>query len=144
MPVPSSLPDMIRDAINIQPKEVLKSRDYVLVYENAEDVRKITIHRNILDQINLDPGGMIVTAPGDSCDFVSRFFTSQASILEDQVTGSAHCSLIPFWSDRLNKKEMTAMQLSARGGKLYCKDLDARVLIGGSAKTYAIGTLWTE
>ena len=144
MPVPSSLPVIIRDAINIQPKEVFKSRDYVLVFEREEDIRNIKINRNIFDQINLDPGGMIVTAPGDTCDFVSRFFTSQASILEDQVTGSAHCSLIPFWSSRLSKKELNAKQLSARGGKLFCKDLDDRVLIGGSAKTYSSGTLWTE
>ena len=68
--------------------------------------------RQLFDQINLDPGGVIVTAIGDNCDFISRFFTPQASILEDPVTGSAHCSLIPFWAKRLNKKELYAQQVS--------------------------------
>ena len=63
----------------------------------------IIFDRQLFDQINLDPGGVIVTEVGDNCDFVSRFFNPQASILEDPVTGSAHCSLIPFWAKRLNK-----------------------------------------
>lgn len=81
------------------------SRDFVLVYNNEQDVPEIQINRQIVDQINLAPGGIIITAPGDHCDFVSRFFTPKASIFEDPVTGSAHCSLIPYRSKRLNKKE---------------------------------------
>ncbi|MEI8054068.1 MAG: PhzF family phenazine biosynthesis protein [Bacteroidota bacterium] len=144
MPIESSLPDIISKALSIQPKEVLKSRDYVLVYETEEEIQNIKINRQIFDQINLDPGGVIVTAKGDSCDFVSRFFTPQASILEDSVTGSAHCSLIPLWAQRLNKKELIAIQISERAGKLFCKDEGDRVIIGGRAKTYSIGNLWTE
>ncbi|WBV57621.1 PhzF family phenazine biosynthesis protein [Chryseobacterium daecheongense] len=144
MPSPSSLPDLISKSLNIQPKEVFKSRDYVLVYDNEDDIRNIKIDRQIFDKINLDPGGVIVTAKGDHSDFVSRYFTSQASILEDPVTGSAHCSLIPFWSDRLGKKDLFAMQLSERLGKLYCEDQGDRVIIAGKAKTYAAGHLWTE
>jgi len=143
-PVSSELPQIIKDALNIQAQEVLKARDYVLVYETEEDVRNIKIDRQVFDQINLDPGGVVVTAKGDNCDFVSRFFTPQASILEDPVTGSAHCSLIPYWSEQLNKKEMNAMQLSERQGKLLCVDKGERVLISGRAKTYSIGTLWTS
>jgi PhzF family phenazine biosynthesis protein len=144
MPVTKNLPAIISASLNSQPKEVLKSRDYVLVYENETEVRNIEVNRQIFDEINLGPGGVIVTAVGDHCDFVSRFFTPQASILEDPVTGSAHCSLIPFWAKRLNKKELYAQQVSERMGKLFCEDRGDRVLISGQAKTYSIGELWTE
>src|SRR5688572_15906204 len=114
MPGVAALPGIIKESLNKQPKEILLSRDFVLVYNNEQDVRDIRINRQIVDQINLDPGGIIITAPGDHCDFVSRFFTPQASIFEDPVTGSSHCSLIPYWGKRLNKKTMTALQLSER------------------------------
>ena len=142
MPVVDILPTTISKSLNIKPKEILKSRDYVLVYENETEIRNIKINRQLFDQINLGPGGVIVTAVGDQCDFVSRFFTPQASILEDPVTGSAHCSLIPFWAQRLNKKQLFAHQVSERLGKLYCEDKGDRVMISGQAKTYAIGTFW--
>jgi predicted PhzF superfamily epimerase YddE/YHI9 len=144
MPIGSDLPEIIEKSLNIKPKEVLKSRDFILVYDTEEQIINIKIDRNIFDQINLDPGGVIVTAKGESVDFVSRFFTPQASILEDPVTGSAHCSLIPFWSLRLGKEELTALQISERVGKLYCQNMNDRVIIGGQAKTYSIGNLWTE
>ena len=144
MPVIAGLPKNIEQALNIQPKEVLQSRDYVLVYENETQVRNIQINRQQFDQVNLDPGGVIVTAPGDQCDFVSRFFTPQASILEDPVTGSAHCSLIPFWANRLQKDTLYALQVSGRVGKLFCEYKVDRVIISGHAKTYSVGSLWTE
>ena len=75
MPFPDTLPDTIEKSLNIQPKEILKSRDYVLVYENETEIKNIKIDRQFFDQINLDPGGIITTAIGDNCDFVSRFFT---------------------------------------------------------------------
>ncbi|MBF7092118.1 PhzF family phenazine biosynthesis protein [Flavobacterium sp. ALJ2] len=143
-PVPTELPEIIRDSLNIQPKTVLKSRDYVLIYETEQQIKDIVIDRQTFDKLNLDPGGVIVTAKGTHCDFVSRFFTSQASILEDPVTGSAHCSLIPYWSEQLGKKEMHAKQLSEREGTLYCVDNGERVLISGKAKTYSTGTFWIE
>lgn len=144
MPVVDHLPPEILNALSLSPKEVLKSRDYVLVYEREAEIRNLKINRSLFDQINLDPGGVIITAVGDHCDFVSRFFTPQASILEDPVTGSAHCSLIPFWAKRLHKKELVAMQLSDRMGKLYCEDKGERVVIRGQAKTYSAGHLWIE
>lgn len=144
MPVAGELPLIISKSVNIRPKEVLKSRDYILVYENEADVRNIEINRQLFDQVNLDPGGVIVTATGDNCDFVSRYFTPQASILEDPVTGSAHCSLIPFWAKRLNKDILYAEQASERLGKLYCENNGDRVLISGRARTYAIGEFWIE
>jgi len=123
---------------------VYKSRDYVLVYDTEQEIKNIKINRQIFDQINLGTGGVIVTSKGTSCDFVSRFFTPQASILEDPVTGSAHCSLIPFWARKLHKKELTALQLSKRKGILNCEEKNNRVIISGQARTYSIGKLWIE
>jgi PhzF family phenazine biosynthesis protein len=139
MPLPDVLPSNIERSLNILPKEVLKSRDYVLVFENEAEIRNIKINKSLFDEINLDTGGVIITAKGDECDFVSRFFTPQASIFEDPVTGSAHCSLIPFWSRRLNKKVLHAFQISERMGELFCEDKGDRVIISGEAKTYSIG-----
>jgi len=144
MPIPSELPENISKSLNVQPKEVLKSRDYILVYENETEISNIMIDPYFFNQINLDPGGVCVTAKGKDCDFVSRFFTPQASILEDPVTGSAHCSLIPFWADRLQKNKLFAQQISSRIGKIYCENLRDRVLISGHAVTYSIGNLWME
>ena len=144
MPVVSNLPINIQQALNIQPTEILKARDYVLVYKSETDIKDIEINKYFFDQINLGTGGVIVTAKGDSYDFVSRFFTPQASILEDSVTGSAHCSLIPYWAKKLNKKEMFAIQVSKRMGELYCINNGERITIKGKAKTYSIGSLWTE
>lgn len=139
MPLPAILPSALENALNILPKEVLKSRDYVLVFENEDEIRNIKINKSLFDEINIDPGGVIITANGNDCDFVSRFFTPQASIFEDPVTGSAHCSLIPFWSNRLNKKVLHAFQISERTGELFCEDKGERVIISGEAKTYSIG-----
>ncbi|MDC1168357.1 PhzF family phenazine biosynthesis protein [Flavobacteriaceae bacterium] len=144
MPVPAALPELIEKSLNIPPKAVYKSRDYVLVYDTEQDIKNIKINRQIFDQINLGTGGVIVTSKGTSCDFVSRFFTPQASILEDPVTGSAHCSLTPLWAKKLHKKELTAQQLSKRKGILNCTEKNDRVIISGQAKTYSIGKLWIE
>ncbi|MEO1300150.1 MAG: PhzF family phenazine biosynthesis protein [Cyanobacteria bacterium J06636_16] len=138
-PVPSNAPSVILEAIQQKPVEILKSRDYVLVFEHEDIIQNLTPDQKTLDQINLDPGGVMVTAKGAKVDFVSRFFTPQASIFEDPVTGSAHCSLIPYWSEKLGKNDMVALQLSARGGKLYCRNAGDRVLLAGEAKTYLEG-----
>jgi PhzF family phenazine biosynthesis protein len=144
MPVATTLPAIISQSLNIQPKEVLLARDYVLVYDTEADVRAITINRQLFDQVNLDPGGVIVTARGNEVDFVSRFFTPQALILEDPVTGSAHCSLIPYWSEKLGKTIMQGQQVSQRGGELFCVDKGDRVLICGEARTYFAGSIWID
>lgn len=141
-PFPDKLPEIIEKSLNIQPKFILKSRDYILVYETEEQVKEIVINRQFFDQINLDPGGVVVTAKGDEADFVSRYFTPQSTILEDPVTGSAHCSLIPYWSEQLSKDDMVAIQVSERKGTLYCSNLGKRVLISGKARTYSVGSLW--
>ena len=142
MPQPTSLPGQIQKAISIQPKEVYKSRDYLLLYDCEEQIKSININKVYFDQINLQTGGVIVTSPSDTWDFVSRFFTPQASILEDPVTGSAHCSLIPFWSLRLKKNRLIARQISKRGGTLKCENRKERVIISGTAKTYLKGSIW--
>lgn len=144
MPIAAELPEIIKQSLSKQPTEVYKSRDYLLVYDTEQDIANIKIDRQLFDQINISPGGVIITAEGDKCDFVSRFFTPQASILEDPVTGSAHCSLIPYWSSILGKDELYAMQISERMGRLYCRNKGDRVIIGGEAKTYSIGSLCTE
>lgn len=145
-PEPTNLPELLKDSLNIQPREVLKSRDFVLVYDKEEDVRNIEINRIYFDQLELGTGGVIVTATGaeNNTDFVSRFFTPGASVFEDPVTGSAHCSLIPYWSKKLGKTEMNARQISARGGNLHCVLNGDRVAISGSARTYSLGKLFTE
>lgn len=140
-PVTCTLPLEISSALNVQPTKILKARDYVLIYPNEGAVRNITVTQSILDQINLGTGGVIVTAPGDHCDFVSRFFTPQASILEDPVTGSAHCSLAPYWSGILGKQNLLAHQISERGGVLNCRLAGDRVHLIGEAVTYLQGTL---
>jgi PhzF family phenazine biosynthesis protein len=113
-PEPSNIPQIILDAIQVKPVEALKSRDYILVFETEEIIRRIEPNQSTLNQINLDPGGIVITAKGDEVDFVSRYFTPQASIFEDPVTGSAHCSLIPYWSEKLGKESMLALQVSPR------------------------------
>lgn len=144
MPVPAELPEVIRRGIGRDPKEVFLSRDYVLVYDSQVDIEAIRPDRQLLDTINLDPGGIIVTARGEEADFVSRFFTPQASVFEDPVTGSAHCSLIPFWAERLGKDHLKAYQISERMGVLHCENRGDRVLIGGEAVTYLKGTITAD
>lgn len=144
MPAKSALPDIITQSLNIQPEKTLKSRDYVLVYEHEEQIKRLSPNERILAAINLDPGGIVVTAPGQDVDFVSRFFTPQATRFEDPVTGSAHCSLIPYWTDELNIKKLKAHQLSERHGRLFCEHLGDRVRIGGTAKTFLKGTVFLD
>jgi len=93
--------------------------------------------------MKLDSLGVIVTARGDTADFVSRFFAPRVGVPEDPVTGSAHCSLIPFWAERLGKSKLFARQISRRGGELHCRHLGKRVSIGGGALIYCRGEIDT-
>ena len=138
------LPTPIAQALSIPPKAVFKARDYLLVYDQQSDVEKLEINRSTFDQINLSPGGVIVTAPGEHHDFVSRFFTPQASILEDPVTGSAHCTLVPYWAKQLHKTSLHARQCSSRGGEIWCDHKGERVQISGKAKTFSEGSFSIE
>lgn len=142
MPGIAELPEIISASLNSQPKEVYLSRDYVLVYESEEEIKALNPDKNKLEQIDLGHGGIICTAIGNEADFVSRFFTPGATIFEDPVTGSAHCSLVPFWSERLNKKDLLAYQISDRHGVLYCTNKNDRVLLCGGAVTYSVGDIY--
>lgn len=138
-PISSELPKNIMDSLSIKPNKVLKARDYVLVYEDEEQIKNIEINKELFDQINLDPGGVVITARGSESDFVSRYFVPQCSFFEDPVTGSTHCSLVPYWSGVLKKTKLKSIQLSERGGEMFCEDLGNRVIINGKAKTYFKG-----
>jgi predicted PhzF superfamily epimerase YddE/YHI9 len=122
-----------------EPLEVWKSRDYLVLYPSEEAV--LSIKPDFKALAELDCLGIIITAQGERSDFVSRFFAPRAGIDEDPVTGSAHTTLIPFWSKKLGKKSLHAFQVSKRIGELFCEDAGDRVKIGGSAVTYLIGEI---
>jgi PhzF family phenazine biosynthesis protein len=111
----------------------------MVVYDDEEIVR--TMEPDFTQLSQLDCTGIIITAPGDEVDFVSRFFAPQAGILEDPVTGSAHCTLAPYWAERLARRELSARQVSKRGGELTCRVAGDRVHIGGRAVLYSRGFL---
>lgn len=133
-PIQTSCPQIILDSLSIKPKEILKSRDYILVYDSEDEISNLQVDSEKLNTINIDPGGICVTAKGEACDFVSRFFTPQASIFEDPVTGSAHCSLVPYWSRRLGNHKLHAKQRSKEGGELFCEQTENHIIIGGRAQ----------
>jgi PhzF family phenazine biosynthesis protein len=132
-------PAKLTEGLRAKPHEVLKGRDYFAIFDREEDVRAISPDFQVIAE--LDAQGVIVTAPGNDCDFVSRYFVPGAGIPEDSVTGSTHCALVPYWSKRLGKRELYARQISKRGGKLFCEDRAERVGIGGNAMTYMEGKL---
>jgi PhzF family phenazine biosynthesis protein len=135
----SEAPARLKEGLGAQPREVFKGRDYLTVFESEAEVAALAPDFDIL--IELDANGVIVTAPGDDCDFVSRYFAPRVGVPEDPVTGSAHCALIPYWAKRLGKSELHARQLSPRGGELFCEDRGPRVGIGGTAITYIDGKM---
>lgn len=128
------------EAFGTAPLATFKGRtDYLLLFESETVVR--TMQPNIQMLLGTDARGIMVTAPGDEVDFVSRFFAPAVGVNEDPVTGSAHTTMIPFWAKRLGKNELTARQLSARGGELWCQLVGNRVLIAGKAVTYLRGEI---
>lgn len=133
-PLDCPAPDALVEGLGRRPLEVLRSDDYLAVYEKEDDIRAISPDFEKLTEIDLR--GVIVTAKGRSVDFVSRFFAPKLGIKEDPVTGSAHCELTPYWSPRLGKKSLKARQLSERGGDLHCEMSGDRVLISGTAVSY--------
>ena len=135
--------DEIASCFDKQPLEAYKGKtDYMLVYEKESDIRDIRPHFESISA--LEARGVIITATGEDVDFVSRFFAPQSGIIEDPVTGSAHTTLIPYWSGKLNKTEMSAMQLSERKGYLQCKLSGNRVEISGQARLYLAGDVYME
>jgi len=132
-------PSDIIKAFGIVPMETLKADDYLVVFENENQISSLNPKFELLNQI--DGRGVIVTAKGTKSDFVSRFFCPKYGINEDPVTGSSHCTLIPYWHEKLQKNRMHAFQLSPRGGELLCEIHDSRVSIGGNAIYYMQGTI---
>ena len=141
-PTPCAAPEELLTGLGHKPAEVLRSRDYLAVFDSPQEVAALKPDFDLLRQ--LDALGIIVTArdqESKKVDFISRFFAPAAGVDEDPVTGSAHCTLIPFWAERLGKKELFAKQISRRGGELFCRLAGERVGIAGHAVVYLRGEL---
>jgi PhzF family phenazine biosynthesis protein len=137
--VACEVPSPMVEALGTKPRACYQAMDYMAVFETEEeltalrpDFRKLTA---------LDLRGVIVTAPGRTSDFVSRFFAPNCGVDEDPVTGSAHCTLAPYWAERLRKSTLHARQLSKRTGTLRCRVEGQRVLISGRTVVYLEGTI---
>lgn len=140
VPGACAVPDKLLESIGVSTAvEVLRSRDYFVVLPNEEAVRNVTPDFTLMQE--LDTIGVIVTAKGQEADVVSRCFYPGAGIPEDPVTGSAHCNIVPYWSEKLGRTRLRCRQLSARGGELQCELLGDRVLMSGKCVLYLQGTI---
>ena len=134
------LEDRVEDSIGVKPVETyIGDINLIAILDSEDAIKELNPDFNKL--INLEGQGLIVTAQSNEYDFVSRYFCPKYGINEDPVTGSAHTSLIPYWSERLKSSELVAKQVSDRGGVLYCKNQDTRVLISGKAVLYMKGEI---
>jgi PhzF family phenazine biosynthesis protein len=138
-PKPVPAPRQLLEGLGFTPRAVFKDRDYLALLENEEQVLEVRPDMGRIAE--LDAVGLIITAPGTDCDFVSRFFAPAAGIPEDPVTGSAHCMLVPYWAKRYSKNQLLARQVSKRGGELLCELRGDRVLMSGKAVTYLSGEI---
>lgn len=130
----------INKAIGLAPQRTIKGKtDYLLIYDSQDEIEAISPNFFLLAQIKCR--GIMVSAPGKYADFVSRFFAPQCGIPEDPVTGSAYTTMVPYWSQVLGKTQLTAQQLSKRGGKLICELQGKRVKIAGKAVPYMVGQI---
>ncbi|MCL2386069.1 MAG: PhzF family phenazine biosynthesis protein [Defluviitaleaceae bacterium] len=136
---------VIESALGVRPVAVYKGIDFLVLLDDEETLLRVAPDFTALKRLKEEAGlnhdmfGVIITATGSDCDFVSRYFAPNAGIDEDPVTGRAHCALTPFWSEKLNKKVMSAKQLSTRGGILHCEDCGDRVKLSGNAIRYLQG-----
>lgn len=135
-------PRLIEDALGLRPVETLLSQAHIAVLASEDQVRALSPRMDAISK--LESLGLLVTAPGSDCDFVSRCFFPQLGIPEDPVTGSAHCALAPYWSDRLQKKKLNCRQVSSRGGELQCEVKNERVEIAGDCVLYSRGQIELE
>lgn len=145
---PAAMPPTLLPGLGLAPQWIGKARDFLCVYASVTDVLALKPDFAALNQINVI--GIIVTAPGgDGVDFVSRFFAPNCGVPEDPVTGSAHCTLVPYWAERLGRSQLHARQVSARGGDLLCELVPAaatgqasdRVRMAGHAVLYLRGEI---
>ena len=136
------MPERLAHGLGGWPVECYRAADFLAVFSSEEEIYALEPDFQALATL---PGrGVIVTAPGTDVDFVSRFFAPSHGIDEDAVTGSAHCTLTPYWAKRLNKIELTAWQVSKRGGVLQCRLQEDRVLISGKTRLFLKGTIWID
>jgi PhzF family phenazine biosynthesis protein len=136
------LPALGLKTLGLKTALVMKSRDYLVVVDQAEQVRALSPDFAALAKVDTGIGGTIVTAPGEGdVDYVCRLFAPLVGINEDPATGSIHCTLTPYWASRLGKDTLRAQQLSARGGSMQCTIAGDRVKIAGQARLYLHGTL---
>jgi PhzF family phenazine biosynthesis protein len=126
-------------ALGGNPVEILAARDYLVRYQTEEEVRALAPDMEGLKKI--DRFAFMATAPGTDCDFVSRFFAPAKGVPEDPVTGSAHCTLVPYWAQQLGKTTLLARQISRRGGELFCKLNGKRVEMAGRAALFLRGRI---
>jgi PhzF family phenazine biosynthesis protein len=138
-PQPTTASGDLLEGLGRPPREVWAARDYMAVYDSEDEVRGLA--PDFARLARLDRFAVTVTAPGAQVDFVSRFFAPGQGLPEDPVTGSSHCTLVPYWSRRLGKKRLHALQVSPRGGELFCEDRADRVTIAGRAVRYLQGTI---
>jgi PhzF family phenazine biosynthesis protein len=136
---PGRLTNDLVKALGAEPGEVHRSRDVMAVFETQDEVASLKPRFDVMN--SLDTFAVMATAPGNDCDFVCRFFAPRAGIPEDPATGSAYCTLVPYWSERMGKKKLHALQISKRGGEIFCEDRNDRVGIGGQAVLYMRGTI---
>jgi predicted PhzF superfamily epimerase YddE/YHI9 len=125
-------PAALMEGLGRTPASVMQIEDnYFAIYESQEEVTRIRPDLRLLEKLH--PAGVAITAPGDDADFVSRYFAPSYGIPEDPVTGSTHCSLAPYWAQRLGKTRLHARQVSPRGGELWCEVTAGRVILKGNA-----------
>lgn len=145
MDFPASMPEVIKPPKNLvaglgrEPKEVLAAFDYIVVLESEDNIKNL--HPDFSTWLELDLRGVVVTAPGNDVDFVSRCFFPKLRVNEDPVTGSAHCELAPYWGERLGLKNLKAKQLSQRTGLVECGLVEDRVILFGNAVSYMRGQI---
>lgn len=139
-PAPAPPCSGLFEALGQRPTALLAARDYLAVYDSEEQVKSLRPDMEGLKRI--DKFAVIVTAPGANCDFVSRFFAPGKGVPEDPVTGSAHCTLIPYWAAQLGKTQLRARQISQRGGELLCELHNDRVRIAGRSALFLKGEIF--
>lgn len=138
-PALCEVPEALIMGLGQHPIEVVAADDYIALFEHENMVRDIAPDLNQLAQ--LDRRGVVITAPGIACDFVSRVFAPKFGIPEDPVTGSTHCELAPYWAHKLNKTVLHARQISRRGGEISCEIRADRVFLSGAAALFMVGEI---
>jgi PhzF family phenazine biosynthesis protein len=139
---PVQVTEELAAALGARPREALLARDLLAIFDSEDEVR--ALRPDFARIAKLDAHAVIASAPGDSVDFVSRFFAPKQGIPEDSVTGSSHCTLTPYWSQRLGKPRLTAQQVSERLGDLVCEQKNDRVIIAGQVVEYLRGEIEIE